>query len=93
MVEYGEKQLGMLFILHELSVFIEVSLFVHLFLGGATSILEYMIKYFVVYTILNLVSNVLGRFKIDQVVTFFYKWPLLFAITQAVIALYLGWVI
>jgi NADH-quinone oxidoreductase subunit H len=93
MVEYGGKQLGMLFILHELSVFIEVSLFVHLFLGGAQTILEYGIKYFVVYIILNLVSNVLGRFKIDQVVMFFYKWPLLLAITQAVIALYLGWVI
>jgi len=35
MVEYGGKQLGMLFIMHEITVFIEVSLFVHLFLGGA----------------------------------------------------------
>ncbi len=93
MVEYGGKQLGMLFILHEISVFIEVSLFVHLFLGGATNIVEFLVKYFTVYTFVNLISNVNGRFKIDQVVTFFYKWPLLMAVTQAVIAIYFGWVI
>ncbi|HPJ24116.1 MAG TPA: NADH-quinone oxidoreductase subunit H [Bacillota bacterium] len=93
MVEYGGKQLGMLFILHEISVFIEVSLFVHLFLGGATTLVEFLIKYFAVYTFANLISNVNGRFKIDQVVTFFYKWPLLMAVTQAFIAIYLGWVI
>lgn len=93
MVEYGGKQLGMLFILHEISVFIEVSLFVHLFLGGATNIFEFLIKYFAVYTFANLISNVNGRFKIDQVVTFFFKWPLLMAVTQAAIAIYFGWVI
>nr|MDA3822011.1 NADH-quinone oxidoreductase subunit H [Bacteroidales bacterium] len=93
MVEYGGKQLGMLFIMHEITVFIEVSLFVHLFLGGAENIWMFAIKYFVVYTGLNLISNVNGRFKIDQVVVFFYKWPLALAVGQAIIAIYLGWVI
>ena len=93
MVEYGGKQLGMLFIMHEITVFIEVSLFVHLFLGGATNIFEYLIKYFLTYTAVNLISNVNGRLKIDQVVVFFYKWPLFLAIIQAVIAIYFGWVI
>lgn len=93
MVEYGGKQLGMLFIMHEITVFIEVSLFVHLFLGGAENIVMFVIKYFLVYAILNLISNVNGRFKIDQVVVFFYKWPLALAIGQAIIAIYLGWVI
>jgi NADH-quinone oxidoreductase subunit H len=93
MVEYGVKQLGMLFIMHEITVFIEVSLFVHLFLGGAENIWMFAIKYFLVYAILNLISNVNGRFKIDQVVVFFYKWPLALAVGQAIIAIYLGWVI
>jgi len=93
MVEYGGKQLGMLFIMHEITVFIEVSLFVHLFLGGAENIFIFLIKYFLVYTIVNLISNVNGRFKIDQVVTFFYKWPLLLAVIQAVAAIYFKWVI
>lgn len=91
MVEYGGKQLGMLFIMHEITVFIEVSLFVHLFLGGAENIFIFLIKYFVVYTTLNIISSVYGRFKIDQVVLFFYKWPLIMAVTQAFIAIYLGW--
>lgn len=93
MVEYGGKQLGMLFIMHEITVFIEVSLFVHLFLGGAENIVLFIVKYFVVYTALNIISSVYGRFKIDQVVLFFYKWPLIMAVTQAFIAIYLGWVI
>jgi NADH-quinone oxidoreductase subunit H len=93
MVEYGGKQLGMLFIMHEITVFIEVSLFVHLFLGGAENIFVFLLKYFLVYTLANLVSNVNGRFKIDQVVVFFYKWILPLAAIQAFVAIYLKWVI
>ena len=93
MVEYGGKQLGLLMIMHEITVFIEVGLFVHVFLGGADNVIFFIIKYFAVYTSLNIISSVYGRFKIDQVVLFFYKWPLILAITQAFIAIYLGWVI
>lgn len=84
MVEYGGKQLGLLFIMMEISHFIEVTLFVHLFLGGATTILGYLIKYFLVYTAANLYSYLNGRFKIDQVVVFFYKWILPLAVLQAI---------
>lgn len=84
MVEYGGKQLGLLFIMMEITHFIEVTMFVHLFLGGASSILEYLIKYFLVYTVANLYSYLNGRFKIDQVVVFFYKWILPLAVLQAV---------
>lgn len=93
MVEYGGKQLGMLFIMHEITVFIEVSLFVHLFLGGAENIVFFLLKYVAVYTFVNLISYVNGRFKIDQVVVFFYKWPLFLAVVQAILAIYLGVVI
>lgn len=93
MVEYGGKQLGMLFILHEISVFIEVSLFVHLFLGGAENIFIFILKYVLVYTVVNVISNLNARFKIDQVVKFYYKWPLILAVVQVFIAIYLGWVI
>lgn len=93
MVEYGGKQLGMLFILHEISVFIEVSLFVHLFLGGAENIVIFILKYALVYTVVNVISNLNARFKIDQVVKFYYKWPLILAVVQVFVAIYLGWVI
>ncbi len=91
MVEYGGKQLGMLMLLHEFSTFIEVSLFVNLFLGGATTIIGYAIKYVSVYVLASLVSQVFGRFKIDQVIKFFYRVPIALALVQAIIVVFLGW--
>ncbi len=87
MVEYGGKQLGMLFILHEVSQFVEVSLIVNLFLGGGTNLLDFAIKYFIVYTLAAFISNVLGRFKIDQVLKFYYKVPIMLALLQAALTI------
>jgi len=87
MVEYGGKQLGMLFILHEVSTFIEVSLYVNLFLGGGSNLLEFIVKYFIVYTLASYISNVLGRFKIDQVLKFYFKVPIMLALLQAVLTI------
>lgn len=83
MVEYGGKQLGMLFIMHELSMFIEIGLFVNIFLGGGVTVFDWILKYFIVYTITAFISNVLGRFKIDQVLKFYFKVPILLALVQA----------
>jgi NADH-quinone oxidoreductase subunit H len=88
MVEYGGKQLGLLFIMHEITLFIEVSLFVNLFLGGGPTLPIFLIKYFLVYLVASLISNVLGRWKIDDVVRFFYKWPLFLAIVQALLVIF-----
>ena len=90
MVEYGGKQLGMLILMHEFSIFIEVALFVNLFLGGGATIFDFLLKYFVVYTLANLVSNAMGRLKIDQVIKFYYKIPILLAIVQAALVVYFG---
>lgn len=87
MVEYGGKQLGMLFILHEVSTFVEVSLYVNLFLGGGSNLLVFVIKYFIVYTLASYISNVLGRFRIDQVLKFYYKVPIALALVQAVLTI------
>lgn len=91
MVEYGGKHLGMLFLLHDFSTFIEVSLIVNLFFGGGATFLEFGIKYFVVYTFANLVSGVMPRFKIDQAVLYFYKFPLAAAFIQGFILIFTGW--
>jgi len=91
MVEYGGKQLGMLMILHEFSIFIEVSLFVNLFLGGAATIVGFALKYVTVYVVASLISQVLGRFKIDQVIKYFYRVPIALAILQAILVIYAGW--
>ena len=91
MVEYGGKQLGMLMLLHEFSIFIEVSLFVNLFLGGAVTIVGFVLKYVGTFVLASLVSQALGRFKIDQVIKYFYRWPIALAVVQALIVIFLGW--
>ena len=91
MVEYGGKHLGMLFLLHDFSTFIEVSLIVNLFFGGGATFLEFGIKYFVVYTFANLISGVMPRFKIDQAVAYYYKFPLAAAFVQGFIVIFTGW--
>lgn len=90
MVEYAGKHLGMLFILHEFMTFIEVSLFVNLFWGGGVTLLAFLIKYTIVYTLTNMISNIIPRFKIDQVVLFFYKLPLGLALIQGLIVIFTG---
>ena len=91
MVEYGGKQLGMLMLLHEFSIFIEVSLFVNLFLGGAVTVVGFALKYVGVFVLASLISQALGRFKIDQVIKYFYRAPIALAILQALLVVYLGW--
>lgn len=87
MVEYGGKQLGMLMIANEITIFTEVSLFVNLFLGGGATIMEFIIKYFLVYTLTSCIHAVLGRFRIDQVVKFYYKVPIALTLAQVVIVI------
>lgn len=91
MVEYGGKQLGMMFILHELMTFIEVSLILNLFFGGGETLFIYLLKYTILYTFTNIVSQVMPRFKIDQAVTFFFKVPLGMALVQGLLVIFLGW--
>ncbi len=91
MVEYGGKQLGMMFTLHELMTFIEVSLILNLFFGGGETLWVYLLKYAVLYTFTNIVSGVMPRFKIDQAVTFFYKVPLGLALVQGLLVIFGGW--
>ena len=91
MVEYGGKHFGFMFILHELMTFIEVSIILNLFFGGGSSLLEYIIKYVILYTSVNIVSGVMARFKIDQTVKFFYRVPLALAIIQGLVVIFTGW--
>lgn len=90
LVEYAGKHLGMLMVMHEFTTVVEVSLFTNLFLGGGVTLLGFLAKYFVVYTIINLISAVVGRLKIDQVVLFFYKIPIALALVQAVVVIFTG---
>lgn len=89
LVEYGGKHLGILMLQHEFATFVEVGLFVNLFLGGGT-IITFLIKYFFVYVLATIISSVVSRFKIDQLVTFYYKVPLALAFIQTAIVIFTG---
>jgi len=89
LVEYGGKHIAMLMLQHEYAVFIEVGLFVNLFLGGG-GIVAYIIKYAAVYLFATIISAVLGRFKVDQVVFNYYKVPLILALIQTAIVIFTG---
>ncbi|RAO99307.1 NADH dehydrogenase [Petrotoga sp. 9PW.55.5.1] len=89
MVEYGGKHFGMLILQHEFATLVEVGLFVNLFLGGG-NLLEYLIKYFLVYTLVTLIYSVSARFRVENVVTYFYRVPIILSLVQTAIVIFTG---
>ena len=67
------------FMLSGVSVFTvaKVILFVNLFLGGTTSILDFLIKTFIVYFWTVFVGAVFPRYRTEQSIRFLLKWPTL----------------
>lgn len=82
LVEYSGKFLGMLLIQHSLATFIEVGLFVNLFLGGGRTLWEFLLKFFAVYFLAVILSSIMPRFRVEQVVKFYWKWPLILSFVQ-----------
>jgi len=76
MTEMGGKYLGMMFIQHLINIVVELTIYMNLFLGGATNWLEYIVKLFVLYSLVIGVNAVYGRFKTDSALRFFWKLPL-----------------
>ncbi len=89
MVEYGGKHLGLLMIDHAIHVYIETALFVTLFLGGASNIWVFILKQLGVVIVMTLVDTVLPRFRIENAVRYFWRWPTIFALLGLFIV-YLG---
>ena len=87
MVEYGGKHLAFLMINHAFHIYIEIALFVDLFLGGASNIVIFYIKMFAVFFIMMMFDEVLPRFKIDDAVRFYWKWPTVVALISLIIVL------
>jgi NADH-quinone oxidoreductase subunit H len=85
LVEYSGKYLGMLMIQHSFSVFVEIGLFVNLFLGGGSTIWEFLLKFFVVYFLAIIISSILPRFRVEQAVKFYWTWPLILSFVQSII--------
>ncbi len=89
MVELSGKYLGLLHIMHVFSIFVEITLFVDLFLGGGT-LGWFLVKFIVVWILAVLISSVLPRFRIEQMLKFYWGVPLGLAFLNALFVL-LGW--
>lgn len=87
MAEYGGKFLALATIQHAFNVFIGISLFVNLFLGGAQNPGTFFIKMFGVFIVILFVNAVFPRFRIEQAIGYLWKWPTLLAFAGLTIVL------
>mgnify|MGYP006285260659 FL=1 len=87
-VESGGKYLGMMMLQKSITIIVELALFVNLFLGGAENILVFSLKMLVVWVLATMVGTLFPRFKIEEGVKFFWKWPLIIAIVQVLFIIY-----
>lgn len=86
MVEYGGKYLALAMIEHAFVLFINIALFVNLFLGGASNPVTFFVKMFVVFVLGLFVHAAFPRFRIEQAVKYLWKWPTLLAFVGLIIA-------
>ncbi len=88
MVEMGGKYLGMMMIQHAIGVFVELMIYINLFMGGARNWLELIVKLVVLYTSLLAVGSVFPRYKTDDAVKFMWKYPLALAVVGTLIVIF-----
>ncbi len=89
MVELSGKYLGLLHIMHVFSIFVEITLFVDVFLGGG-NFWWFLLKFLIVWILAVLISSVLPRFRIEQMLKFYWGVPLGLAFLNAFFVL-MGW--
>jgi len=86
-VEYHGTFLGVLRTNGAILHVAEAALFMNLFFGGATSWIELIIKTFFIYFWSVFVGTVFPRFRIEQSVVWFLKWPTIIGVIAVIIYL------
>jgi len=84
-VEYGGKYLALATIEHAFHIFIAISLFVNLFLGGGNPF-TFFIKMLVVFLVCLFIHAVFPRFRLDQAIRYCWRWPAILALAGLIIA-------
>jgi len=87
MVELSGKMMGLGFVQHAAQIFLETALIVDLFLGGASTIWVFVLKQFVVFLIALSFNAVFPRFRFEDVVKWFWRWPLAISIIQLLLVI------
>lgn len=78
-VEYGGIYLALSKIQHIYLIFIDIALFVALFMGGGSEPLTFFLKMLPIFLIVLLISTVYPRFRIEQAFSYCIKWPTIIA--------------
>jgi NADH-quinone oxidoreductase subunit H len=87
LAEYSGKYLAFATIQHAFNVFIGISLFTNLFLGGAENPGYFFLKMLVVFVIVLLVNAVFPRLRIEQAIRYLWRLPTLLAFVGLIMVL------
>lgn len=79
--EFGGKYLGLMMTSSSIFAFVKLTLFVNVFMGGASNLIELVVKTFALYMIPVLYGVINPRYRTEQAITYFWKWPAFFGIT------------
>jgi NADH-quinone oxidoreductase subunit H len=85
-VEMGGPYLAMAKVQHGLSIYIGVSLFVNLVLGGAGDPATFLLKMLVVLALCLFVNASFPRLRVDQAIRYLWRWPALIALAGLVLS-------
>ena len=86
--EFGGKYLGTMMSGGSIFAFIKLTLYVDLFMGGAYSIPELLIKTFALYMIPVFYGWVNPRYRTEQAIQYFWKWPTAIGIIGVIYAVW-----
>jgi len=88
--EFGGKYLGLMMTSGSIFAFVKLVLFVDIFLGGASDFVTLVIKTFLLYMIPVLTGIVSPRFRTEQSILFFWKWPTFIGILAIIVVVLNG---
>lgn len=86
--EFGGKYLALMQTSGSIFAFAKLTLFVDLFLGGADNFVILVIKTFAIYMFPVLTGIVNPRFRTEQSIRFFWKWPTMLGLLAIIIVVW-----
>lgn len=88
--EFGGKYLALMMTSRSVFTFVKLTLYVNIFLGGAANFLELLIKTLVLYLFSLFVGLVNPRFRTEQSIRFWWKWPTLIGAAALLLVVWKG---
>lgn len=84
--EFGGKYLSTMMTSGSIFAFVKLTLYVDLFMGGASNLIVLVLKTFTLYLYPVLWGAVSSRYRTEQAVKYFWGWPVFFGIVALVFA-------